>query len=228
LLYNDASLAHQATWFDRAGKRLGAVGEPGEYATFRLSLDGRHVATSLGDRGVWLLDVDRGVKRRFTSKQSFRAGVPIWSPDGRKIVFISGAPFNLFGKATTGGSDEERLTYSSNLQVATDWSRDGRFVLYFESAASTGLDLWILPMTPEGNAMPDVKPWTYLHTQTNEWEGRFSPEPRPRWVAYNSDESGRERVVLPVSGSEADGGQPEAGHRFDRAIPAARIVHAYR
>ena len=78
--------------------------------------------------------------------------------------------------------------------MATDWSRDGRLVLYFERAASTGLDLWILPMTPEGNALPEAKPWAYLHTQSNEWEGRFSPEPQPRWVAYSSDESGRPEV----------------------------------
>ena len=91
LLYSDDIVAHQATWFDRAGKRLGAVGEPDEYFTFRLSPDGRRVATLLGDRGVWLLDVDRGVKSLFTST-GLRAAVPVWSPGGRTIVFISGCP----------------------------------------------------------------------------------------------------------------------------------------
>ena len=196
LLYSDASMSNQATWFDRAGNRLGVVGEPGEYSTFRLSPDGRRVAASPVGRGLWLFDVERGVKSRFTSTPSLVADVPVWSPDGRTIVFISGAPFNLFGKATTGGSDEQRLTHSSNRQVATDWSRDGRFVLYIELAAGTGVDLWILPVTPEGKPAPEGKPRPYLRTQFNEWEGRFSPELRPHWVAYASDESGRPEVYV--------------------------------
>ena len=85
---------------------------------------------------------------------------------------------------------------SSNTQFPTDWSRDGRLLLYTEVAAETGYDLWILPVTPDRKVAPDARPIPYLRTQFNERWGRFSPEPEPRWVAYMSDESGRQEVYL--------------------------------
>src|SRR5215471_7535883 len=88
------------------------------------------------------------------------------------------------------------LMQSSNTQFPTDWSRDGRLLLYTEVAAETGYDLWILPVTPDGKVAPDARPIPYLRTQFNERWGRFSPEPEPRWVAYMSDESGRQEVYL--------------------------------
>jgi eukaryotic-like serine/threonine-protein kinase len=88
----------------------------------------------------------------------------------------------------------DRLTESTNNQYPSDWSRDGRWVLYGENAPSTGWDLWVLPVTPDGK--PEAKPRPYLRTQFNEWYGRFEPEPNPRWVAYQSDESGRYEVYV--------------------------------
>jgi len=196
LLYSDVGTVNQFTWFDRAGKRLAVVGEPGEYSFFRLSPDGLRVVSiraKPGGRDLWLLDADRGVTSRFTSTPGFK-GFPVWSPDGRTILFGSGAPYNLFRKAAAGGGDEQRVIQSSDFQFPNDWSRDGRFLLYTEIAAGTGTDLWILPLTPEGK--PDAKPRPYLRTQFIERSGRFSPEPEPRWVAYTSDESGRQEVYV--------------------------------
>jgi Tol biopolymer transport system component len=85
---------------------------------------------------------------------------------------------------------------SSNTQFSTDWSRDGRLLLYTEIAAGTGYDLWTLPVTPDGKVAPDAKPRPYLRTQFNELYGRFSPEPEPHWVAYVSDESGRREIYV--------------------------------
>jgi hypothetical protein len=65
-----------------------------------------------------------------------------------------------------------------------------------EVAAGTGNDLWILPVTSDGEAAPGAKPRPYLRTQFNERLGRFSPEPEPRWVAYQSDESGRNEIYV--------------------------------
>jgi Tol biopolymer transport system component len=196
LLYSAFNLASQFTWFDRNGDPQGMVGEPGEYATFRLSPDGRRVAAPRdrpGSTDFWMLDVERGVAGLFTSNSGQS---PIWSPDGRTVVFSSPSPWNLFRKDSSGAGNEQRLSQSPNNQLATDWSRDGRSVLYWEIAPDTGRDLWVLPMTPEGGVAADAKPQPYLRTPYGEWAGRFSPEHRPRWVAYQSDESGRYEVYI--------------------------------
>jgi hypothetical protein len=77
-----------------------------------------------------------------------------------------------------------------------DWSRDGRFVLYFEIAPGTNRDLWVLPVTPDGKPAPETKARPYVRTPFTEWHARFSPEPSPRWVAYQSNESGRFEVYI--------------------------------
>ena len=67
-------------------------------------------------------------------------------------------------------------------------------MLYYEIAPDTQRDLWVLPVTPDGKPEAGARP--YLHTRFNERDGRFSPGPSPRWVAYTSDESGREEVYV--------------------------------
>ena len=176
LLYSDTSPVSQFTWFDRSGKRLGVVGEPGEYQSFRLSPDGRRVLTARfkpGGRDLWFLDADRGVASRFTSTPG-QKGYPAWSPDGRTILFASGSPFNLFRKPAAGVDDEQRLIQSSHFQYPNDWSRNGRFLLYTEVGPGTGWDLWLLPVTPDGKVAPDATPRPYLRTQFNERSGRIS------------------------------------------------------
>jgi eukaryotic-like serine/threonine-protein kinase len=122
---------------------------------------------------------------------------PIWSPDGLNIVFstasLSGGN-GLFRISANGSGTAARLTESQNFQWATDWSYDGRTILYLEIAPGTQRDLWTLPATSTGEE--GAKPQLYLQTPANEAWGRFSPEPSPRWVAYQSDVSGRYEVYL--------------------------------
>jgi hypothetical protein len=56
--------------------------------------------------------------------------------------------------------------------------------------------LWVLPVTPDGKPEAGAKPRPYLRSRFNESHGRFSPEHRPNWVAYHSDESGRNEIYL--------------------------------
>jgi Tol biopolymer transport system component len=196
LVYFAGASRSQLTWFDRSGRPLGAVGEPHDYKMFRLSYDGRRVASILGGMvggtDLWLLGGSGGLHRL-----TFDPGLhwsPIWSPGDRSIIFSSGSPLNLIRKQASGAGVERRLTQSSNAQHPTDWSRDGRFVLYYEFAPDTKRDLWVLPVTPDGNVAG--APRVYLRTPFNELVGYFSPEPQPRWVTYVSDESGRYEVYV--------------------------------
>jgi Tol biopolymer transport system component len=197
LLYSASNVFSQFTWLDRAGKPLATVGEPGEYiSAFRLSPDGRSVATARDDPGgrdIWLLKAERGLVGRLTTNSGLSI-YPVWSPDSRTIVFTSSR--NLFRKDTSGAGSEEPLAPAANIRLATDWSRDGRYLLYWETAPDTPRRLWVLGMTPEGRAAPDAMPRPYLRTRFNESWGRFSPESPPRWVAYQSDVTGRYEVYI--------------------------------
>jgi Tol biopolymer transport system component len=109
-------------------------------------------------------------------------------------VFVGGT--HLYRKDASGGGTEQRITESANNQAPTDWSRDGRLLLFYENAPETQRDVWVLPVTTDGKPDTGAQPRPYLRTRFNEWQARFSPEPNPRWVAYVSDESGREEVYI--------------------------------
>jgi Tol biopolymer transport system component len=198
VLYDASGSAGQLTWFDRAGRLLATVGEENVYNyPFRLAPDGRRAVATRdrpGGNDLWLLDLERGSASRFTSASSNNV-LPVWSPDGRTILFTTAA-MQLFRKDSGGSGDEQRITEGPNPQYANDWSRDGRFLIYQENASGTQRDLWVLPFTSEGQVPANAKPSPYLRTKFNEWNARFSPEPNPRWVAYQSDEAGRNEVYI--------------------------------
>ena len=192
----------QLAWFDRSGKALGTLGAPDENGLNAPSVspDGRRVAvfrTVQGNTDIWLLDGTR------TSRFTFDAALdrfPIWSPDGSRIVFDSNRKGHrdLYQKSSSGAGAEELLVESPQDKVATDWSADGRFILYHSIDPQTARDLWVLPM--EG----DRKPWVFLKTSFDERNGQFSPD--GRWVAYMSNESGRKEIYIrPFAAPAASG-----------------------
>ena len=197
LLYRAANTPGQFTWIDRAApekKPLEVIGEPGEYGAFRLSPDRNRVVTVRdrpGGTDLWLLDMKRDVPSLFTFPPD-SAIYPIWSPTSPTILFTDYQTRNLYRKDSEGASAAERLTDSPVPQYATDWSRDGLWVLYWAVTRDTKRDLWVLPMTAEGRVAAGATPKPYLNTRFSESWGRFSPERGgPGWVAYHSDESQR-------------------------------------
>jgi Tol biopolymer transport system component len=188
----------QLAWFDRAGKQLAAVGEPDadarDGAGIRLSPDARSVVLPRsvdGNQDIWFFDLARNVRRRFTvdpAVENFGA----WSPDGHRLVFHSNRTGrnDLYLKSVAGDTPEIPLLGPSDSENKnpTDWSGDGRFILYESLSPKTGFDLWIVPVTEDRQPVPIVR------TPFREEQGRFSPD--SQWIVYTSDASGRDEIVL--------------------------------
>jgi eukaryotic-like serine/threonine-protein kinase len=190
----------QLLWFDRTGKQIGPLGDPAVYNAVELSPDGKRASISITDdagKGVdiWIYDVARGLRTRFTFGPS-RASEAIWSPDGRRIVFNSRrkGSLDLYQKDSSGAGNEEMLLESNADKYPDSWSMDGNFLLYESLGSSRTSDLFVLPLTG------DRKPFPLLQTQFGgTGYGRISPD--GRWVAYGSNESGRNEVyVAPFPG----------------------------
>jgi Tol biopolymer transport system component len=192
----------QLIWFDREGKKLGVVGAPGDYSDLSLSPDDKRLAffqvdPDTGNVDIWLMDLAVGVPTRFTFDTAVDFA-PVWSPDGERIVFASlreGAP-NLFQKNANGSGQEDPLYQSPLAKLPSSWSNDGRFVLCGTVDPKTRWDLWVLSVS-------DHKWEPFLQTPANESRGMFSPN--GRWIAYESDESGKKEIYVqtfPASGAK--------------------------
>jgi serine/threonine protein kinase len=189
----------QLVWFDRSGNEIARIGNP-ETATPAypsVSPDYRRAAVQRsigGETDIWLIELGRGRAIRFTSDPGPEIA-PIWSPDGERIVFSSlgkAGVFDLYQKAVTGTGGQELLATAQPKQ-ATDWSRDGRFLLYRSSDPTMDWDIWALRI--DG----DRQPFPVVRTKYEERDAQFSPD--GKWIAYQSNESGRfEIYVQPFPG----------------------------
>ena len=185
------------TWFDRRGNALDRLGGPVSYGQPALSPDEKMLAVArvdpaTQDEDIWLIDTRRNLPSRFTSNPNNISFLPVWSPNGDRIVFAwaRGAPPNLYQKMSSGGSGELLFKSTSNSQP-TDWSHDGEFVVYASLDPKSQWDLWYLPML---GPREDRHPVPFLQTEFNEHLGRLSPD--GRWLAYVSDESGMNEVYV--------------------------------
>jgi eukaryotic-like serine/threonine-protein kinase len=185
----------QFVWFDRSGKEISRVGDSVSttLSAPSLSRDDQRVAlyrgVNAGNPDIWVLEAKRGVFTRFTSDAADDVG-PVWSPDGDRIVFSSNRKGvqDLYQKSVTAGVSEELLLATAQAKLATDWSGDGRFVLFTSHEPKSGFDIWALPL--DGNR----KPFPVVQTGFDEQGGQFSPD--GHWIAYQSDESGRAEIYV--------------------------------
>jgi Tol biopolymer transport system component len=216
-----SATVEQLMWLDRRGQPIGNVGEPRPYApivnSLTLSPDGARavVAMSPMNPDLWVVEFSRGIITRLTFRDTTESH-PVWSPDGSRIAYrvAESAGADLFVRDTLGTTDEAVLLKSPGQETPTDWSRDGRFLLYQVSPLASASDIWVLPQ--EG----DRAPVPLLQSEFNETGGRFSPD--GRLIAYVSNESGRSEVYLrPFS---VTNGKPAVGPKWQVSSDGGQFV----
>jgi Tol biopolymer transport system component len=199
LVYRSNPISVRLTWFDRTGKSLGQVGEPGDIDGVQFSPDHKTVAATLreasgGNVDIWLYDVSRGLAARFTFDPA-NDSAPVWSPDGRTIVFQSNRSghFDLYSKPVDGSRNEEPIYADDKQKYPTGFSPDGGYLAYQTINAANSFDIWILS-NPLSNGKEQRQAYPFLQTEFNEQAARFSPD--GHWIAYVSNESGRYEVYV--------------------------------
>jgi Tol biopolymer transport system component len=182
----------QLVWYDRAGKETPAIEEAGDFSNPSLSADGTRLAFDRTDGNtpnLWIRDIARGVTSRFTFEQTSAVNAQ-WSPDGRRIAFTATpkGPPDLYVKDTAGTREPELLVASPEPKYLSDWSPDGKYLIYSAQASDTGWDVWALPVAG------DRKPIALAKSRFDEMFATISPN--GKYLAYWSNESGRSEVYV--------------------------------
>ena len=243
LVYETGSIAGrtQLVWIDRDGTETATVGDKALYFAPVISPDGKLAAVVIDDVGsaqadIWIIDLSRGSRTRFT----FDSGIdvaPLWSPDGKYLIFASDrkGAFDLYRKSVAGLGDEELILESDQNNFPTGWSRDGSHVIYDARPTVHGRrtqsasDIGILALGD------DPQSALFLQGSFDEAYAVFSPD--GRWIAYQSNESGRDEVyVTPFPGpgrkwqiSTAGGIQPvwrRDGEELFYIAPDSKLISA--
>jgi serine/threonine protein kinase/Tol biopolymer transport system component len=195
----------QLAWYNRDGKRVTSIGDPGLYSQIVLSPDEKRLAVERVNSNIanlWILELASGILSRATFNPAGDVN-PVWSPDGRELLFSSrrNGHLDLYRKSIGGGEDE--LIYHSDEDKGPySWTKDG-WILF-----NAGPDLYRVPLTGEREPVAALKSEGQKDLATVPQDGR--------WVAYESNESGRWEVYLasyPAFGgrrqvSSAGGSQP--------------------
>ena len=179
---SDDSPEYPVVWVDRQGEMTPLWAEPGEYGQPRLSPDGTRVALIVhrdDNVDLWVYDIERGVPTRVTSDEAIDDD-HVWSPDGEYLAFQSDReqPPSVYRVRADGSGAVERLTEGEYPSLPESWSADGRFLTYVVEHPQTGLDIWVLPMDGDREAV------SFANTDAAEIMSAVSPD--GRWIAYNA------------------------------------------
>ncbi len=194
LVYSEqVSAPGQLTWFDRTGRPAGTLAPTDEFLSVRMSPDAKTIAVTRVDQAVnmpdlWMVDVERGVFSRFTSNPWLDVS-PVWSADGRRVFFSSSrlGRLQFFHRPAGGGTAEQLLMQTEFSVYPDDVTKDGQFLIYSTDLASGRYDIGLLRLA-DGQMSPLVA------TPFNESQARLSPD--GRWMAYTSNETGRDEIFV--------------------------------
>jgi Tol biopolymer transport system component len=192
-------------WLDAAGKKAWLLAKPGTYGALRLSPDGKRLAVEVREgsrRDVWVYDQQRDAMTRLTFDGGFYLD-PIWSPDGRYVVFGSYA--GMFWTRADGAGHPQALTHSKTGQAPWSFSPNGKLLAYFNASGSPGWQIWTVPVEESGGQLRAGEAEQFLKTQFSDYCPVFSPD--GQWLAYQSNESGEYEVYVrafppPASGQD--------------------------
>jgi Tol biopolymer transport system component len=198
LAYQSFTSRSQFIWVDRTGKRLSAASAAGLDGSFvRLSPDGRLLATAVFDveRGVtniWLYDTRSGSGRKAISGPGI-SHLPVWSPDSHRLVWMWDRSWPSLALSSLDGTADPEPLPNTGFMQPTDWSPDGRFILYNNSALPAVTqrfpsDVFAIDMARGRRVIP------LLTTQFFEYGAVFSPD--GKWLAFLSDESGKAEIYV--------------------------------
>ena len=179
-------------WFERDGRASTAVDLPAQYRGFALSPEGRRLVFSriskTGAADLWLRELDRNSETQLTFEGA--AVTPQWSPDATRLAFsgyCQSPPPKLFVRNVTGTAAASHLGDTLLANFASSWSADGRSVISVRAQdPANGHDLWIQQFT---DGVAERLPF---NTRFNESHGKVSPD--GSWIAYTTDESGKNEV----------------------------------
>jgi Tol biopolymer transport system component len=189
-------------WVDRQGRETSIKGLPsGRYTQIRLSPDGTRialVATQEQNNDIWIWDLARETLARLTVGPALDQN-PIWTPDGKSVIFSSGAvgglgPQNLFRRTADGTGSAEQLLQHDARAIPKTLTPDGKGLVFIGTqpggpgAANDQGDVMLLPL------VGDRRPQPLVQTQFSETNAELSPD--GRWLAYQSNESGAEEVFV--------------------------------
>jgi eukaryotic-like serine/threonine-protein kinase len=178
----------QLLWFDRHGQQIGVASKPGVYGNIALSPNGKVVAAesldvATNNTDLWTYDLENGSAKRLTFDPAIDS-TPLWSPDGTRLIFTSDREqkFNLYVKNADGSQEEKLIPQDGPDRFPEDWSPDGKYVIYQRDT-----DLWYV-------TFPGLSANVFLKAASAPNVTRFSPD--GKWVAYASNESGREEIYV--------------------------------
>lgn len=190
----DSSTRSTLQWLNADGKREPLPLKPGEYALPKLSPNGKRVAlavTAAGNMDIWVYDLQNDALARLTSGGGFWSS-PVWSPDGRYIVFDSVGK-GIFRVRADGATPPELLLESKADLDPSSFTPDGKWLAYQNYVAQRS-QIWIAPVEEQSGKLKAGPPQQFLMSNFDDGLPSFSPD--GRWMAYQSNESGDYEIYV--------------------------------
>jgi dipeptidyl aminopeptidase/acylaminoacyl peptidase len=177
-------------WFNRTGMRVGTLGAPGVHISVELAPNGAAAAVvrtdDVANEDVWVYDIRGDAAPTRLTVDRGNDIEPIWSPDSTRLAFTKGLmQTTIHVHSVTGGRQAALSERDTHSMVTGDWASDGQHIVGF-SAIDKGGDLWLLPLEGGTAARP------LRQTPFREWQPDITSD--GRWIAYSSDESGRQEI----------------------------------